>query len=235
MAEAAEERAAALLDSRRALGELSELQALGLRCIPRLLRRCSNKRHLLLFYDLGGAPLSKMLFDLRGVFHGRARVYEIRCGPVLREMRAVGGLRGFRRLARGLLLALAAIHGAGLVHGDLKPDNILLSSHGGGGEEGEEGVDYSSLRVVDFGSSREIVDPATASGGGGGLSGAGSTPEYLPPEVLKGPPAFSFSSFGRVLLVGALREASHITRARERDAERVQRESVRLRASVFKR
>ena len=100
----AEVRAAALLDERRArLGEISELETLGLSLVPRLLRRCSNKRHLLLVYELGGSPLGKLLFDLKGAFHDRARVYEIRRGPVLREMAAAGdqGLRAFRRLPVG--------------------------------------------------------------------------------------------------------------------------------------
>lgn len=45
-----------------------------------------------------------------------------------------------RRLAAGLVTALAEIHRAGLIHRDLKPDNVLLAEGG--------------VRVIDFGIAR---------------------------------------------------------------------------------
>lgn len=72
-----------------------------------------------------------------------------------------------RRLAAGLVEALAAIHAAGLVHRDLKPSNVLLTEDG--------------PYVIDFGISR-AVDRA-------GLTGADrlvGTAGYMPPEQLAG-------------------------------------------------
>ncbi|MBX7080219.1 MAG: serine/threonine-protein kinase [Nannocystaceae bacterium] len=73
--------------------------------------------------------------------------------------------------ARGL----AAAHDAGIVHGDVKPDNILVASDG-------------RVRVADFGLatawSRTRDDPSDAAG----TAGEG-TPRYMAPEQLRGGPA----------------------------------------------
>ncbi|MEV4359448.1 WD40 repeat domain-containing serine/threonine-protein kinase [Nonomuraea sp. NPDC049625] len=69
-----------------------------------------------------------------------------------------------RRLAVGVATALTAIHQAGIVHHDLKPDNIILGPDG--------------PRVIDFGVARE-VGPTTS----GPVMG---TPNYMSPEVFDG-------------------------------------------------
>jgi hypothetical protein len=67
----------------------------------------------------------------------------------------------------GLLDAVAALHGAGLCHGDLKPDNALVTPDG-------------ALHLLDFGLARDTDQPGAGPGAWGG------TFAYLAPEVMAG-------------------------------------------------
>lgn len=83
--------------------------------------------------------------------------------------------------------ALAAAHGAGVLHKDIKPANVLVAAAPGGGWQ---------LRLTDFGSGR-LLDPErlealritqlgmTVAPGSDSASG---TPYYLAPELLRGEP-----------------------------------------------
>lgn len=82
-------------------------------------------------------------------------------------------------IARQILAALATIHDAGVVHADVKSDNVLVAARG-------DGTDVCKL--IDFGLAR--VQFATKSSNADGqdsrdqwLSG---TPEYMAPEVIRG-------------------------------------------------
>jgi hypothetical protein len=105
---------------------------------------------------------------------GRAGIWtELLTGRALEEeLQASGPLaeKEVLRVGRDIASALAAVHGAGLVHGDVKPANIVL----------EDGNAPRRAVLVDFGSADRAADE-------------GETPAYLvgtpltmAPEVLSG-------------------------------------------------
>jgi len=83
------------------------------------------------------------------------------------------------RLADELLDALSAAHQAGVVHRDLKPNNIFLVRQPGGGP--------SYVKVLDFGLAKQMAGEQVASQQtlNGLIIG---TPEYMAPEQVRGDP-----------------------------------------------
>ncbi|MFE3461808.1 protein kinase [Nocardiopsis aegyptia] len=90
-------------------------------------------------------------------------------GPTLQQAVAAEGPRtgsALQRLAVSTATALAAIHAAGVVHRDLKPDNIMLAADG--------------PRVIDFGIARAVEATSVTA------SGVIGTVGYMAPEQLEG-------------------------------------------------
>ncbi|MCD6638857.1 MAG: serine/threonine protein kinase [Nocardioides sp.] len=92
-------------------------------------------------------------------------------------------------LVEQLLLGLAAVHGAGLVHRDVKPANLLLEATGTG---------VPHLRLADFGVAAPIADRRFTT-----VPGAIGTDGYMAPEQARGAapdPAQDLYAVGRVAL-----------------------------------
>ncbi|WP_214408819.1 serine/threonine-protein kinase [Sphaerisporangium fuscum] len=90
-------------------------------------------------------------------------------GRSLRETVETGGPlsdSALQRLSVGTATALTAIHHAGIVHRDFKPDNVLMAADG--------------PRVVDFGIARILDSTGTIT------SKAVGTPAYMAPEQISG-------------------------------------------------
>ncbi|MGW6276996.1 serine/threonine-protein kinase [Kribbella sp. NPDC055071] len=91
------------------------------------------------------------------------------------ELKRVGPLPADRaeQLIRQAAAGLAAAHAQGLVHRDIKPDNLLLTGDG-------------CVKVADFGIVRFLDDATTTMTAGGQIIG---TSHYLSPERVLGQPA----------------------------------------------
>ena len=114
--------------------------------------------------------------------------------------------------ARQIVDGLAAAHELGLVHRDLKPDNILVA-HGAGGRE--------IVKIVDFG-----IAKTTAESSQEGLTRTGyvvGTPEFMSPEQLLGDPVDARSdiySLGCILFIMLTGQPAFSAKSREQMIKR---------------
>jgi serine/threonine-protein kinase len=100
-------------------------------------------------------------------------------GRSLAEVVRVDGPQPLARvvsLVRQLGAALDELHAAGIAHGDVKPDNLVVRPDRNGAD---------SLKLVDFGRASELAWAATESPSPTGVCG---TPGYVAPEVIQGAP-----------------------------------------------
>ncbi len=95
-------------------------------------------------HDYGALPEARGLFLVMEYIPG-ASLYQ-----VIADKGPLPAARTLR-IARQICGSLAEAHGQGVVHRDLKPLNILLTSHGGGGD---------FVKVVDFGLVKSVDEDA---------------------------------------------------------------------------
>ncbi len=130
--------------------------------------------HVVAVHDMGDDPEA-----------GPFVVYEFVAGRTLREALESSPLSPAEivRVARGVASALGALHAAGIVHRDIKPDNVMLGDSG-------------AVKITDFGIAR--VPDAVLTRDGQFLG----TPAYAPPEAItrgEYAPAGDVFSLGAVL------------------------------------
>jgi tRNA A-37 threonylcarbamoyl transferase component Bud32 len=141
--------------------------------------------HIVVVHDFGLDPT-----------HGPFLVMEYLQGQSLRERLATAGplpLKACLQLAGQLFLALVHAHGKGIVHRDIKPDNIFLLN--------QSGVRLH-VRVLDFGIAR--IYKGDNDGSTPTITHAGAvlgTPRYMSPEQLAGQPVDARSDLYSAALV----------------------------------
>jgi serine/threonine protein kinase len=114
------------------------------------------------------------IFDLRDFEGSPAIVMEYVDGRSLKDVIAEGNQRTFafaKKVALHVLAGLSVAHARGIIHRDIKPGNILISSHG-------------TIKITDFGLAQVAISPSLTSEGM-----VVGTPAYFAPEIVHGQPA----------------------------------------------
>ena len=125
-------------------------------------------------------PYVCRVHDLAPSPYGPILVMEYITGQTLhshiRRKKAQGGYTAdeFRRIAQDICQGVGAIHSQGLVHGDLKPGNVMVTTNADG--------TFGKAIVLDFGFAKER---ARASARRPGAPPDGGTPNYMAPERIR--------------------------------------------------
>lgn len=105
------------------------------------------------------------------------------------------------RLIRQTASALAFLHGIGVVHCDMKPENLMLSS---------KKEEHANIKIVDFGCAHRIADASKSSEENKQSRPSGLTPGYAPPEAIQSlldgnyfemDPSFDMWSLGVIMYI----------------------------------
>jgi serine/threonine-protein kinase len=137
------------------------------------------RQELLLARSVGHPNVCRV-HDLASSPYGPILVMEYITGQTLhthiRRKKAGGGYTAdeFRRIAHDVASGVAAIHQQGLVHGDLKPGNVMVTTNQDGS--------FGKAMVLDFGFAKER---ARASARRPGAPPDGGTPNYMSPERIR--------------------------------------------------
>src|SRR5512140_1815747 len=81
----------------------------------------------------------------------------------------------FREIADGILSGLAYAHARGVVHRDLKPQNVAVEERGGA----------LVPRILDFGTAYLLQEPHVLDGGALAADPVAGTPAYMAPEQIR--------------------------------------------------
>ncbi len=122
-------------------------------------------------YDISPASSEMPYITMELLDQGSLREYLKRSGGHLPPDEAC-------ELMDGVLSALIAAHKRGIVHRDIKPDNLMLATV----RSFETDMNEDQLKILDFGASL-LLDNSSAINNGEGLMG---TPYYMSPEQASG-------------------------------------------------
>ena len=124
-------------------------------------------------YDISPASSDMPYLTMELLDQGSLREYLKRSGGQLPPDEAC-------ELMDGVLSALIAAHKRGIVHRDIKPDNLMLATV----RSFETDMNEDQLKILDFGASL-LLDDSSDINNGEGLMG---TPYYMSPEQASGAP-----------------------------------------------
>lgn len=136
-------------------------------------------------FEKGGKCLSTLSFKIKGEFFKNERIYSIKKGRFLHCL--FSHVDQFKILVKRLLIGIDFINSKGIVHADIKPENILIDyiDEEDESEDQKENTvnednkskskfEITKVKIIDFGSAFFSDNPSAISS---------NTPEYLCPEI----------------------------------------------------
>ena len=137
--------------------------------IPKIYDYYEDNNDIWFSFEKGGISLSGLCFKIKGEFEKGERIYLIQKGKFLFSLFST--ISQFKYLLKSLLSAIDYINKKGIIHSDIKPENILIEYSG---DSNENNFEITSIKIIDFGSAFYVNNTATITS---------NTPEYLCPEI----------------------------------------------------
>ena len=161
-----------IITSKNEIKILNKLNEINNDFIPKIFDVYEDNNDLWFSFEKGGISLSGLCFKIKGEFEKGERIYHIQKGLFL--MSLFSSIKQFKYLLKSLLSAINYINKNGIIHSDIKPENILIEYSG---SSSESNFEIKSIKIIDYGSAFFINNTSTI---------ASNTPEYLCPEITIG-------------------------------------------------
>ena len=161
-----------IITARNEIKILNILNEINSEFIPKIFDVYEDTNDLWFSFEKGGISLSGLSFKIKGEFEKGERIYHIQKGIFL--MSLFSTISQFKFLLKSLLSALNSINKMGIIHSDIKPENILIEYSG---SSLENNFEIKAIKIIDYGSAFFINNTSNISS---------NTPEYLCPEITIG-------------------------------------------------
>ena len=137
--------------------------------IPKIYDYYEDNNDIWFSFEKGGMSISGLSFKIKGEFEKGERIYFIQKGKFL--MSLFSTISQFKYLLKSLLSGIDYINKKGIIHSDIKPENILIKYEG---DSNQNNFEITSIKIIDYGSAFYAYDTSSISS---------NTPEYLCPEI----------------------------------------------------
>ena len=139
--------------------------------IPKIYETYEDSNDIWFSFEKGGISISSLTFNIKGIFEKRERIYQIQKGEFL--IMLFKDIEQFKYLVKKVLEGIDYINKKGIIHSDIKPENILVQYDIN--EQNEKKFEIKSVKIVDYGSAfySDNKSPLIT-----------NTPEYLCPEIM---------------------------------------------------
>ena len=161
-----------ILTAKNEIKILNKLNEIKNEFIPQIFDVYEDNNDLWFSFEKGGIALSGLSFKIKGEFEKGERIYHIQKGIFL--MSLFSNISQFKFLLKSLLLCINDINKTGIIHSDIKPENILIEYDG---SSLENNFRIKSIKIIDYGSAFLINNTSLITS---------NTPEYLCPEITIG-------------------------------------------------